>query len=187
MSGDFPRGSLCATNDVSNLIEQLQFTLGEGPCVDAYHEGTVVLEPDLVHPVAARWLAFTPPVVDAGVGAIFAFPLQVGTARLGALDLYREEAGPLSDEQLTDAMVLADIIAGWVLDVQAGAPTGSVAADLERNADFHYVVHNAAGALSVRLGVSITEALSRLRAHAFSHDRPLHEVAEDVVSRRLII
>jgi hypothetical protein len=185
MSGDFPRGSLCATNDVSNLIEELQFTLGEGPCVDAYQEGAVVLEPDLVHPLAARWLAFTPPVVEAGVGAIFAFPLQVGTARLGALDLYRTEAGPLSDEQHGDAMVLADIIASWVLDVQADAPKGVVAADLERDADFHYVVHNAAGAVSVRLGVSITDALIRLRAYAFSHDRPLHEVAEDVVSRKL--
>jgi len=187
MSGDIPRGSLCATNNVSNLIEELQFTLGEGPCVDAYHEATVVIEPDLVHPVAARWLAFTPPAVDAGVGAIFAVPLEVGTARLGALDLYREEAGPLSDEQHADAMVLADVIAGWVLDVQADAPSGSVAADLERDADFHYVVHNAAGAISVRLGVSITDALIRLRAYAFSHDRPLHEVAQDVVSRKLII
>jgi hypothetical protein len=46
-------------------------------------------------------------------------------------------------------------------------------------------VHNAAGIVSVQLGVSVTEALIRLRAYAFSHDRLLAEVAEDVIARRL--
>ena len=117
--------------------------------------------------------------------AVFAFPLQVGTVRLGALDLYRDGPGALSDDQHADAMVMADVIANWVLDVQASAPAGSVAEELEHDADFHFVVHNAAGAVSVQLGVSITEALIRLRAYAFSHDRLLREVAEDVVARRL--
>ena len=167
MSGDVARGSLCATDAVSNLIEELQFTLGEGPCVDAYHENEVVLEPDLVRPTMPRWLAFTPLAVDAGVGAVFVFPLRVGTVRLGALDLYRDGRGALSDDQHADAMVLSDVIADWVLDVQPDAPPGSVAGELERDADFHFVVHNAAGMVSVQLDVTITEALIRLRAHAF--------------------
>src|SRR5580698_9470396 len=67
MSGDIPRGSLCATNDVSHLIEDLQYTLGEGPCVDAHTHGRVVNEPDLADPVDSRWPAFTPPALRAGV------------------------------------------------------------------------------------------------------------------------
>src|SRR3954452_8067007 len=67
MSGDVPRGSVCTTNEVSALIEDLQYTLGEGPCVDAYHQDRPVLEPDLADPVTARWFAFTPPAVGAGV------------------------------------------------------------------------------------------------------------------------
>jgi GAF domain-containing protein len=185
MSGDLPGGSLCTTNDVSNTIEELQYTLGEGPCVDAFHERRVVLEPDLAHSGRSRWLAFTPPAVEAGVGAVFAFPLQVGNARLGALDLYRDAPGPLSDDQHADALAMAEVITHWVLDVQADAPPGSVADELERHADFHLVVQNAAGAVSVQLGVSITEALIRLRAYAFSNDRLLRDVAEDVVARRL--
>lgn len=185
MSGDVPRGSLCTTDDISNLIEELQFTLGEGPCVDAYHQARVVIEPDLVNPAAARWVAFTPRAVEAGVRAMFAFPLQVGNARLGALDLYRDGPGPLSDDQHADALVMADVVAHWVLDVQAAAPPGTVAETLERDADFHFVVHNAAGVVSVQLGVSITEALIRLRAYAFSNDRLLRDVAEDVITRRL--
>ena len=185
MSGDGPRGSLCTTNEVSNLIEALQYTLGEGPCVEAYQYNRVVAEPDLVHPERPRWFAFTPQAIAAGARAVFAFPLQVGTVRFGALDLYRDGPGPLNDGQHADAMVMADVIADWVLDVQADAPAGSVAQELDRDADFHIVVHNAAGAVSVQLGVSIAEALIRLRAYAFSNDRPLCDVAEDVVARRL--
>jgi hypothetical protein len=185
MSGDVAVGSLCTTNQVSSLVEELQFTLGEGPCVDAYKQDRVVLEPDLQIGGMPLWPAFTPPAVEAGVQAVFAFPLRVGTVRLGALDLYRDEAGPMSDDQHADALVMAEVIANWVLDVQAEAPAGSVAGELERDADFHFMVHNAAGAVSVQLEVSIAEALIRLRAHAFSHGRPLRDVAEDVVERRL--
>jgi len=185
MSGDVQQGSLCTTDDVSNLIEELQYTLGEGPCVDAYQHNRVVVEPDLAQPRMPRWLAFAPQALAAGVRALYAFPLQVGTVRLGALDLYRDQPGSLSDDQHADAMVMAEVIATWVLDVQAQAPAGSIAKELELDADFHFVVHNAAGMVSVQLGVSITEALIRLRAYAFSHDRSLRDVAEDVVTRKV--
>jgi len=185
MFGDVPRGSLCTTNAVSTLIEELQFTLGEGPCVDAYLQSQVVLEPNLTEPATPRWPAFSHQAVDAGVRAVFAFPLGVGTVGLGALDLYRDSPGPLSDGQHADALVMAGVVANWVLDVQAKAPPGSVAEELEQNADFQFVVHEAAGAVSVQLGVSVTEALLRLRAHAFVNDRLPREVAEDVLTRRL--
>jgi len=185
MSGDIPRGSLCTTNQVSHLIEELQYTLGEGPCVDAYRQDRVVAEPDLADPAASRWFAFAPPALDAGVRAVFGFPLRSGTVRLGALNLYRDWPGPLTDEQHADALVLADLAARWVLEAQAGAPPDAVAEGLEIGADFHFVVHNAAGMVSVQQGISVTEALIRVRAYAFSNDRLLADVAADVVARRL--
>jgi hypothetical protein len=185
MSGDIPRGSLCTTNEVSQLIEELQYTLGEGPCVDAYQQGKAVTEPDLADPVSRRWLAFTPPALEAGVRAVFGFPLRVGTVRLGALNLYRDSPGPLNGDQHADALVVADVAARWVLEAQAGAPPDAIAQELEIGADFHYIVHNAAGMVSVQKGVSVAEALIRLRAFAFSSDRLLADVAGDVVARTL--
>ncbi len=126
MSGDFPEGSLCTTDTVSNLIEELQYTLGEGPCIDAYTQSTVVLEPDLADPETPRWLAFSPPAIAAGVGAVFGFPLRIGGARLGALNLYRASPGPLTADQHADGLVLAELLAGWVLDAQASSPPGSL-------------------------------------------------------------
>jgi hypothetical protein len=185
MSGDIPRGSLCASNQVSQLIEELQYTLNEGPCVDAYQQDTVVIEPDLADPVAQRWLAFAPPAVRAGARAVFGFPLRVGTVRLGALNFYRDRPGPMSSDQHANALVLADVAARWVLDTQAGAPFDVVAEELQIGASFHFAVHNAAGMVSVQEGISVTEALVRLRAFAFSSDRLLAEVAADVIARRL--
>lgn len=185
MSGDVPRGSLCATDAVSHRIEDLQYTLGEGPCVDAYRQDRVVAEPDLAEPVMRRWHAFTPPALEAGARAVFGFPLRVGTVRLGALNLYRDRPSQLSADEHANALVMADITARWVLEAQAGAPFDTVAAELEISADFHFAVHNAAGMVSVQLGVSVAEALIRLRAYAFGQDRLLADVAQDVITRKL--
>jgi len=185
MSGDIPRGSLGATDQVSHLIEELQYTLGEGPCVDTYRKDMVVAEPDLADPVVRRWPAFTPSALEAGVRAIFGFPLRVGSVRLGALNLYRDLPGPLTGEQHADALVVAEVAARLVLEAQAGAPPGMVAEELEVGADFHFAVHNAAGIVSVQEDISVAEALIRLRAYAFRSDRLLADVARDIIARRL--
>jgi hypothetical protein len=185
MAADVPQGSLCTSNDMSDLIEQLQYSLGEGPCVDAYNQDWPVLEPDLVHPETPRWLAFAPAAVAGGVRAVFGFPLQVGSVRLGALNLCREQAGSLSDEQHADALVMADIAAQAVLVMQGNQPSGELAAELGAGADFHYVVHQASGMVAAQLEVSVREALVRLRAYAFGNDRSLTDVAKAVVDRTL--
>jgi len=185
LSDRLPWGSLCTTNDVSALIEDLQYTLGEGPCVDAHNLGAVVIEPDLATPGQPRWPAFAPAAVAGGARAVFGFPVRLGAARLGALNLYCERPGPLSDDQHADALVMADVVARAILDMQADAPPGTVAAGLEVEANFQFVVHQAAGMVSVQLNVGVDEALVRLRSYAFGSDRLVAEVAEEVVGRRL--
>lgn len=184
MSGDIQRGPVCTTDDVSARIEALQFDLGEGPCLDAYNDDRPVLEPDLADPENVRWPAFTGPAVEAGVGAVFGFPMQVGSVRLGALNLYREKAGPLTDDQHEDALVMAGVAAQTLLMLQADALPGAMAAELTAGADFQYVVHQASGMVAAQLDVSVAQALVRLRGHAFGDGRTVREVSEDVVERR---
>jgi hypothetical protein len=185
MSGDLPHGSVGSSDLVSALIEQLQYDLGEGPCIDAYRQDRPMIEPDLANPATPRWLAFTGPAVEAGARAVFGFPVQVGAVRLGALNLYRDRVGPLTDDQHADALVMADVVAHSILMLQASAPPGTVAAELESGADFRYVVHQATGMVAAQLEISVSQALIRLRAYAFAKDRPLTEVAQDVVARKL--
>jgi GAF domain len=176
---------LAWSGQVAARLEDLQSTLGEGPCVDAHHTGRSVSEPNLAEPRRARWVAFGPAAVDAGAAALFSFPLRLGGVRLGALTLYQTSAGHLSDQQHADAQAVADIAMLTILNSQAHAPEDSLSPDLEMLADYGAEVHQASGMVSVQLGVGIGEALVRLRAHAFAEGRPLADVAADVVARRL--
>jgi len=183
--GDENRGTLHSSDAVSALIEELQYTLGEGPCVDAHRLGRPVLEPDLARPVTIRWPAFTPEAVEGGALAVFGFPLNVGSIRLGALNLYRTSAGALDDDQHADALVVAGVIARTILSMQADAPPGGLATQIDSGANLRMVVHQASGMVSVQLGISVSDALIRLRGYAFRHDLPIDEVAAMVIERRL--
>jgi hypothetical protein len=184
MTGGQPRGPVAATDAVSELIEELQQTLGEGPCVDAYELGWPVLEPDLAQPTERRWLAFSEPAVAAGVRAIYGFPLSVGALRLGALDLYNDRPGPLSDDQHADALIVADVAAVTLISLHTDA-AGHATLDQGDGASLQHVIHQASGMVSAQLDVTVGDALVRLRAHAFAEGRALRDVAADVVARRL--
>jgi hypothetical protein len=185
MSGDQPHSSICTTDDVSALMEELQYTLGDGPCVDAFRSGRPVLEPDLGSPSLVRWPGFTGPAIGKGVRAVFGFPMSVASVRLGALNLYRDRPGPLTSEQHADASVLGAVAGRAVIAMQAGAEPGGISAELEAGTDFHLVVHQATGMVAEQLMVGVTEALVRLRAYSFSQDRSITDVANDVVGQRL--
>lgn len=184
MSTDDPYGTLCTTDEVSAVIEEVQYAMGEGPCLDAHRTGRPVGEPDLASPATPRWIGFTGPVLDAGARAVFGFPLRIGGVGLGALNLYRDRPGPLDDEQHADVLVAADIAARAVLMLEA-VPEDDGASDLVDAIDLHAVVHQASGMVAVQLRTDPGHALVRLRAHAFASGRTLDAVAHDVVLRVL--
>lgn len=180
-------GVVCATDEVATRIEDLQLTLGEGPCVDAVRTGVPVLVADLGAPenvAVGRWPAFMQAVTEAGVRAVFAFPLSIGAIRVGALDLYRDFPGDLNDDQLGAALIATDALALSLLRLSAGSEE-AFDADAGARSTYHLQVHQATGMVSVQLGVSIEEAFLRLRARAFAAGRSVTEVASDVVARRL--
>jgi hypothetical protein len=185
MTEDGLRGVCVASDQVSEQIDELQFTLGEGPCMDAFATRTPVLEADLGGAGMARWPAYSAAAHHQGVQAVFAFPLQIGAARLGVLDLYRTAPGTLSRQEFVQALTFADFATTMLLDGQQLAPEGLAAEGLDGALDYRSEVHQAQGMVMVQLGVTLPEALSVLRSYAYSHDRALCEIAHDVVTRTL--
>jgi hypothetical protein len=119
------------------------------------------------------------------VAALFALPLQWGAVNLGVLDLYRIASGGLSDLQRRDALAAADLVALIMLGQRTDpGEDGDGWPDLVLGTRTE--IHQATGMVLVQLGISATDALARLRAHAFSHQRLLIDVARDVVTRRLV-
>jgi hypothetical protein len=177
--------SLGRSDAAVRVVEDLQFTLGEGPGIDAHASGRPSLAPTLGDETDARWPAFAPAAVNAGFRGAFGFPLRVGAIRLGSLDLYHPRAGELDRSQMADAVVMADFIARAVITMHANADPGELVAEMDNPRDLRTQVHQASGMVSEQLGVSIVDALVRLRGYAYAEGRPIDEVARDVVTRRL--
>jgi GAF domain-containing protein len=179
-----PGSMLAGTNDTAAVLENLQFTLGEGPCVDASARGRTVSVPDLTADGPRRWPGFSAGALEAGVCAVFAVPLQVGGIRVGVLDLHRTEAGGLGSGGLLDAFAFAEAATALLLYLQG---QDSAEADMDRLLEGpsrgRAVVHQATGMVAVQLAVPLSEALVRLRARSYSQERPIVEVARDVVAR----
>jgi GAF domain len=179
------RGSAGVSDRGISEIQELQLALGEGPCVDAWATRAAVSEPDLAHPVAVRWPAFAQAAGGAGVVAVFAFPMQLGSIRIGVLVFYRDHVGELSAEELAYGLVFADVTTHMVLVLQAGAPADDLHEVLADEPPHWAEIHQATGMVSAQLDVSLSEAFVRLRARAFASDRSLRAVSRDVLHGRL--
>lgn len=183
------RGTVCATSEMAARLEEVQFTVGEGPGVEAFTLQAPVLIEDVAES-GVRELApgFAEAAAREGIGSIFTFPLQIGAIALGTLTLYGACPAQLSEQDLAVALTMADHAAEVLLDMLAGgAYAGGVdGKDGQRGGDLYRAeVYQASGMVMIQLGVSIEEAMVRLRAVAFADARPLGEVARDVVSGSL--
>jgi hypothetical protein len=151
--------------------------------VDAFSAGRPVLASDLGQVAwVRRWPAFVPDALAVGARAVFAPPLQIGAARVGVMDLHRDAPGWLQGVDLADALIFADATTQALL-IEAHARDVQEVPDLYQS--YHAVVHQATGMVKVQLNVGIAEALVRLRAYAYAEERPIEDVARDVVGRRL--
>lgn len=183
------RGTFGASGALSRRLDELQFTFGEGPCVDAVAQGRPVLVADLDDRTERRWPAFTGAALQAGVQAIFALPVKTTTRSIGALDLFRHRSGSLSEDDLAGGLQAADLAMTSLLalvgaedwsTVGEGGDGGDQLATLER-----VEVYQATGMIMAQLDVNSVEALARLRAYAFAHDLTASDVAWRVVRRQL--
>jgi hypothetical protein len=189
------RDQLAATGTVSRRLEDLQLTTGEGPCLDAYRDGVPVLIPDLAGE-PGRWLGFGPEAISAGAAAVFSLPLQVGAIRLGTLDLHRRRAGPLSRDQLADALTIGSLATEALLELAEERTVANPEDDGREHPrgpepslgwlpGVHTDVHVASGMVSAQIGTDVRSALLLIRAHSFAHGDPIHHVAQCVIDRHL--
>jgi hypothetical protein len=176
-------GNVCVSDAVIQTVEDVQYVLGQGPCVDAFHTRTPVLVGDLA--TDERWTEFRRGALAVGMQAAFGFPILVGPSCIGALNLFNDHPGALTDEQHADAVAVAHVAGRTVLGWQATAAPGLLAWQLEHVPAHRAAVHQASGMVSVQADVPVGDAMTLLRAYAFAEDRQISEVASDVVGGRV--
>jgi hypothetical protein len=185
---------LWASDDVARKLDDLQFSLGEGPCVEAFVERRPVLVADLTEHADFRWPVFAAAALRTPVRGLFVLPVQAGAITLGVLDLYRDTPGMLEPDELTGALCAADA-AVWTLLGLLDGVTGDGGVDGSSRSDrngrqpvpdlYRLEVYQATGMIVEQMQVSPNVALSALRAHAFVQSQTILEVAREVIVRRL--
>ncbi|MGW7079142.1 ANTAR domain-containing protein [Streptomyces sp. NPDC054871] len=174
------------SDETSARLEDLQFVLGQGPSKSFLDETEVRELPDLGRVLARRWPQFVAEAEELGIAALFVWPVYIGAVQAGTMTGYRRTVGPLTGQQLSQGQLVADALAQhvlnrWPVSTAAGNGPGHVGAvDLHRAE-----VHHATGVLSETLGVSLAEALDRLRARAYSSGRSLSDTAHTVIQQEL--
>jgi GAF domain/ANTAR domain len=183
-------GTLGASGASARMYDELQFTLGEGPCLDSVAQRAPVVVVDLADPDEVRWPAYGPAMLAHQIRGVYAMPVVVAGEYIGALDLYRVRPEMLGAEQLAGALMAAELAQMPLLDL-IGQDLQAAIADpdsdswAELNTLSRAEVSQATGMLMAQLEVEPAEALVRLRAHAYATGRSATDVARDILDRRL--
>jgi len=183
-------GTLGSSGAAARIYDELQFTIGEGPCLDSVSTRAPVLVADLTQGGDARWPAYGPAMLDHRIRGIFAIPVVLAGEYVGALDFFRTDPGDLLQDELAGAVVAAEFASAPLLDLmdsdlQAAVNDPASGAWAELNALSRTEVSQATGMLVAQLEVEPAEALVRLRAHAYATNRSATDVARDILDRRL--
>jgi hypothetical protein len=196
------RELIYASDSLAQQLDELQYTVGEGPCFDAYLDDKPQFHPELTSIAeASRWPTFAADATELGVRALFAFPVPDGQGPMGVLELYRRNAGGLDVAESAavvscTAMIAQRLLANWEHHV---GRFGSVERALDAAATIGVVpskaanpftrtqIHVAGGMVAVQLGVDPDEGVDRLRAYAYGCGRRISAVAADIIARRLTL
>jgi hypothetical protein len=184
------QGTVGSSGELSRRLDELQFTFGEGPCIDAVRRGGPVIAENLAGPREQRWPVYTGAVLGLGVRAVYALPIHLANSTVGALDLYRHKAGPLEGDSRLGGLLAAELAVLPVLTLLSDGADPLAVADGDAAWDqlasmARVEVYQATGMVMGQLSVGPAEALVRLRAYAFARGLTASEVAWSIVRRQL--
>lgn len=183
-----PQGDVelaAATTDKMKVLEDLEISHGQGPCVEAYRGVEQVLASDLSTQYE-RWPVVATHAVEIGLVAVYAFPLQLRGDCIGALNLYRDRTGDFSDDDIRLGQAFADAPAIGILQERKITDQRRRAEQLQHALDARVVIEQAKGVLATKLDVGTDEAFQRLRRHARSHNLTVREVCRRIVDEAFV-
>ena len=171
---------LAASTHQAELLELVQVSSGQGPCLQAMAGNSVVVVEDL-DDWAERWPDWVAGARAMGIRYAYGIPLHRDRRTIGALNLFRREDGPLRPEDLAVGRALADVAAVGILQHRALDQATTVTQQLQHALESRVILEQAKGVLAEREGITVVEAFVRMRQHARSTSQPLGEVARALV------
>lgn len=177
---------IATTSEQSRLVEMIQLSSGNGPCVEAFRTGESFALDDLSL-VAERWPEFHASASEQGFAAVHAFPLRLRGNVLGALNLFYSAPRGLSAEDSSVAQGLADVATIGILQERAVRENAIARQQLQNALDSRVIIEQAKGVLAQVHTIDMDAAFTMLRSHARNSRLALREVAQGVVNRTIEI
>lgn len=165
-------------------LERVQQETRSGPCVTAYRERRIIAIEDLREHTHV-WPEYCAMAEKSGVSSVASIPMQLQGFRVGSLDLYAEGHRTWPDEDLSVAVVMADVATGYLINASVIHRQAELNAQLKEALSSRIAIEQAKGMVANSHGISVDKAFDRLRNYARSHNQALHEVAEAIVTREL--
>ncbi len=168
------------TGQLAAFLDERQYDVGFGPCVEAALTGATITIPDTsdsaVHPDFAR-SAFR-----HGVTHTVSVGLPVEHHCIGALNVYGAGGGGFDDEAVEAVTAFAGYAAVAATNANIHASTATLARNLERALDSRAVIDQAKGVLMARHGLAPGAAFDLLSEQSQRSNRKLREIAEELVA-----
>ena len=179
-----PRGELrvvAASSEAVRLLELFQLQNDEGPCLDCFRSGLAVASVDLVAE-AERWPRFTAAARDTGFTAVQALPMRLREQVIGALNLFRVDAGGVHAADVRIGQALADVATISLLHERSMRHSDTLNEQLQTALNSRVIIEQAKGKLAERLGLDMEQAFSLLRDYARARNLRLADLAQSFVS-----
>jgi transcriptional regulator with GAF, ATPase, and Fis domain len=175
-----PRGELrvvAASSEAARLLELFQLQNHQGPCLDCYRAGQPVAASDLAA-AEQRWPRFAAAAQRAGFAAVQALPMRLREQVIGALNLFRADAGAFAPEDVRVGQALADVATISLLHERSMRLSDTLNEQLQTALNSRVVIEQAKGKLAERLGLDMDQAFSLLRESARARNLRLSDLAE---------
>jgi GAF domain-containing protein len=175
---------LASSTEQARLLELFQLDIDEGPCVECFTTSSPVLVADIAA-AAARWPRFAAEAAKDGFASVHALPLRLRKQTIGALNLFGQNPGDLSAEDVALAQGLADTATIGILHERAFRQGELLSEQLQTALNSRVIIEQAKGVLAVSGQLSMDAAFRALRGFARGNNRRLSDVARALADRDL--
>ncbi|PPF30396.1 transcriptional regulator [Rathayibacter tritici] len=177
---------MASTSERTHLIEVLQLSAGDGPCVDSYHAGSVVTAGTL-EDIIARWPAFAEAARNSGYESVHAVPLRLRQSTIGSLNFFRDRPGEFDGDDVLAAQTIADVATIGLVQERAIRESALAREHLQHALDTRIVIEQAKGVIAHSQDVDMETAWQVLRQRARSHGARVSDVATSVVAGEIVL